>query len=260
MFGTEPKTAAPGLERSSDFGRALVVAAPAGSVSDCLICAIRQEFPWVSVETVDSLADACDDFAHSVSLILVDPGFLDDLDLFCDDIARCHPAALTVVMYDDAPGRGEAAERILASPMVRGVLPMNLRLDRWLSVIRLMLRGGEYFPSSMFQTLGAPGLASPYSAARQGSGLREKPGSGDLKALTEREIQILEMVSHGLQNKLIAAKFKLSEYTIKVHLHHIIKKLGAPNRTAAAAIFLNSVRFADMGRESQGRLGDMPGK
>ncbi len=46
------------------------------------------------------------------------------------------------------------------------------------------------------------------------------------------------MVSHGAQNKLIAVKLNLSEHTIKVHLHNIIKKLGARNRTAAAAIFL----------------------
>ena len=62
-----------------------------------------------------------------------------------------------------------------------------------------------------------------------------------LNYLTEREIQVLEMVSHGCQNKLIAAQFNLSEHTIKVHLHNIIKKLGARNRTAAAAIFLERV-------------------
>ena len=50
------------------------------------------------------------------------------------------------------------------------------------------------------------------------------------------------MVSHGAQNKLIAVKLNLSEHTIKVHLHNIIKKLGARNRTAAAAIFLEQAR------------------
>jgi hypothetical protein len=37
---------------------------------------------------------------------------------------------------------------------------------------------------------------------------------------------------------MIAAKFNLSEHTVKVHIHNTIKKLGAQNRTAAAAIFL----------------------
>ena len=53
--------------------------------------------------------------------------------------------------------------------------------------------------------------------------------------MTARELQILEMVSRGLQNKLIAAEFRLSEHTVKIHLHNIITKLGAHNRTEAAA-------------------------
>ena len=38
--------------------------------------------------------------------------------------------------------------------------------------------------------------------------------------LTAREMQVLEMVSCGLQNKSIAAKFALSEHTVKIHLHN----------------------------------------
>ncbi|MFU0505067.1 response regulator transcription factor [Pseudaminobacter sp. NGMCC 1.201702] len=254
MFGT--KNATPGIERvTSAFGRALVVAAPVGSVSDCLICAIQQEFPWISVEQVDCIKDACGSFDHPVSLILVDPSLLDDLDLFCGEVSLRHPAALMAVMYDDAFGRGDAAERILASRTVRGVLPMNLKLDLWLSIIRLMLRGGEYFPSSLFQA--RTGFGRNGEALYNGHG-PEKARKGGLKTLTEREIQILEMVSHGLQNKLIAAKFKLSEYTVKVHLHHIIKKLGAQNRTAAAAIFLEGARFAGSGGAGADGIGNRP--
>jgi len=47
------------------------------------------------------------------------------------------------------------------------------------------------------------------------------------------------MVSRGLQNKTIAAEFHLSEHTVKIHLHNIISKLGAHNRTEAAARFRN---------------------
>ncbi|WP_323131382.1 response regulator transcription factor [Sinorhizobium medicae] len=45
------------------------------------------------------------------------------------------------------------------------------------------------------------------------------------------------MVSRGLQNKIIAAEIRLSENTVKIHLHNIITKLGAHNRTEAAARF-----------------------
>jgi len=58
-----------------------------------------------------------------------------------------------------------------------------------------------------------------------------------MERLTARELQILGLVSRGLQNKLIAAEISLSENTVKVHLHNIISKLGARNRTDAAARF-----------------------
>jgi DNA-binding NarL/FixJ family response regulator len=59
----------------------------------------------------------------------------------------------------------------------------------------------------------------------------------DLATLTARELQILEMVARGLQNRTIAAEFSLSEHTVKVHLHNIIGKLGVRNRSEAAACF-----------------------
>ena len=58
-----------------------------------------------------------------------------------------------------------------------------------------------------------------------------------LTDLSPREMQVLELVSRGLQNKQIAAEVRLSENTVKIHLHNIIRKLGTHNRTEAAARF-----------------------
>ncbi len=52
--------------------------------------------------------------------------------------------------------------------------------------------------------------------------------------LTEREYQIMELVSEGLSNKEIGRRLNLSEGTIKVHLHHTYQKLAVHNRTALA--------------------------
>jgi DNA-binding NarL/FixJ family response regulator len=145
-----------------------------------------------------------------------------------------HPGALTAVIDSDSHSHDSLAE-ILGSPLVRGVLPMNLRLDVWLAVIRLMLCGGEYYPPGVFRS-----LANTISRQRPAARPLAPGGNGhDLSGLTAREIQILEMVSRGLQNKTIAAEFALSEHTVKIHLHNIISKLGAHNRTEAAAKFRN---------------------
>jgi len=51
-----------------------------------------------------------------------------------------------------------------------------------------------------------------------------------LAALSEREQQVAALVCEGLSNKAIAQKLKLSEGTIKSHLHTIFQKLGVQSR------------------------------
>ena len=55
----------------------------------------------------------------------------------------------------------------------------------------------------------------------------------DVETLTPREIEVLELVAEGLQNKAIAARLGISDQTVKFHLTSISGKLGAANRTDA---------------------------
>ena len=54
--------------------------------------------------------------------------------------------------------------------------------------------------------------------------------------LTEREIDVLERVARGNRNKDIGDQLLISEETVKVHMKHIMEKLGANDRTQAVAI------------------------
>jgi DNA-binding NarL/FixJ family response regulator len=65
---------------------------------------------------------------------------------------------------------------------------------------------------------------------------RERPKDVDLKALTEREHEILGLIGQGLSNKEIARRLKLQLATVKNHVHHILEKLGVSGRGAAAAV------------------------
>jgi DNA-binding NarL/FixJ family response regulator len=60
------------------------------------------------------------------------------------------------------------------------------------------------------------------------------------EGLTEREIEILKLVSDGLSNVQIATAIKLTENTVKFHLRNLFSKLGVSNRTEAAAKFHRS--------------------
>jgi DNA-binding NarL/FixJ family response regulator len=56
------------------------------------------------------------------------------------------------------------------------------------------------------------------------------------EALTEREVEVLQQVAGGNKNRDIANKLFISEETVKVHIKHIMEKLGAADRTQAVAI------------------------
>jgi FixJ family two-component response regulator len=46
-------------------------------------------------------------------------------------------------------------------------------------------------------------------------------------ALSTREQQVMALVSAGMMNKQTAAELGISEITVKVHRHNVLKKLGA---------------------------------
>ncbi len=56
------------------------------------------------------------------------------------------------------------------------------------------------------------------------------------EALTDREIEVLKQIAGGNRNRDIAEKLFISEETVKVHIKHIMEKLGASDRTQAVAI------------------------
>ncbi len=58
--------------------------------------------------------------------------------------------------------------------------------------------------------------------------------------LTERERQIMQLVCEGRSNKEVGRELNLSEGTVKVHLHNIYQKLAIRNRTALAALAVQS--------------------
>lgn len=69
---------------------------------------------------------------------------------------------------------------------------------------------------------------------RDGYGSHQDPaydGSGYVEPLTEREIEVLELLAEGLSNKGIAARLGISDQTVKFHVSSISGKLGTHTRT-----------------------------
>lgn len=66
----------------------------------------------------------------------------------------------------------------------------------------------------------------------------------ELDSLTARELEILKLIAKGLSNKLIARELDISDGTVKVHVKHLLKKLGLRSRVEAAVWMINQEKSA----------------
>jgi DNA-binding NarL/FixJ family response regulator len=110
----------------------------------------------------------------------------------------------------------ETDDRIIGAIQAgaQGYLLKGAPRDELFNAIRVIARGGS--------------LLSPVVAAR----LLERAGGGTpaVEQLTERELEVLQLLAQGLQNKEIASQLGIRERTAKFHVSTIMAKLGAANR------------------------------
>jgi len=225
------------LDQLAGRRRTILFVTLPGAISSNLVHALEREFPWLIVEQVDQVRLACAPYLHPVSLILIDARMLGEMEAATAEISRIHPYAHAAVIEFNERAPVCSLSELLRSSLVRGVLPMNVKLDVWLSVIQLMLRGGEYFPIGLVHSHRTAEDVSERSGELLAASMMAAGNVPSFPELTRREGQIVEMVARGLQNKIIANQFNLSENTVKIHIHNIITKLGVRNRTEAAARF-----------------------
>lgn len=66
--------------------------------------------------------------------------------------------------------------------------------------------------------------------------IRADAAGPPLPQLTPREREVLRLVTEGLTNRQIAERLVVSEHTVHRHVTNMLRKLGLPSRTAAAAL------------------------
>jgi DNA-binding CsgD family transcriptional regulator len=94
--------------------------------------------------------------------------------------------------------------------------------------------------AELAQAGGMPVMAPP-TLQSLGLGEGRRPIDPDSTPLTAREQEVIELVSTGATNQEIAAVLVISESTVKSHVKHILRKLGAANRAEAVSRHLSMI-------------------
>ncbi|RZI95925.1 MAG: response regulator transcription factor [Variovorax sp.] len=149
-----------------------------------------------------------------------------------DELRRRHPAVPVIVLsgYEDP-----AVMRTALEHGVLGFIPKAYSPEVMLSAVRLVLAGGVYVPPMMLSALPAGIVAGvpAVDAARSATPAAAQTLDHLRNVLTERQVEVLQLLSQGKPNKLIGRALGISEGTVKIHLAAIFRALNVRNRTEA---------------------------
>lgn len=145
-----------------------------------------------------------------------------------DTLSRLRDEGVTsrIVMLTVSDADEDVLEAI--SRGADGYLLKDMEPEELLEQIQRALQGKLVMSEAVTQVL-ATAIRKP-----------QKQALGSLDSLTVREREILKWIAKGLSNKLIARELDISDGTVKVHVKHLLKKLGLRSRVEAAVWMVNN--------------------
>lgn len=149
-----------------------------------------------------------------------------------------------VVLMDLNLGPGEGGAWVTAALRAQPDPPEVLVLttyDTDADVLRALEAGARGYllkdapPADLFAGIRATARGETVLAPTVAATLVRRAAPGGRDAVTEREVEVLELLSRGLGNKEMGRELFVSEATVKSHLSHIYAKLEVDSRAGAVA-------------------------
>ena len=229
----------------------MVLIEPRTPLRERLASALASFLPHVSIEGVKSSDEVA---PGPAKLVLIGPDLLSG----CERWQLRETIETLRRLSDGSPigaylhARDMRVAASLTTLGVVGIVMSNASMEIAGAYLRYMVVGGAFLTPGLMdreESLAAASVAaqdlSPQNLSPQAHA-RPKDSPSPYRNLTARERDVLKSMSAGRTNKKIALDLQISEGTVKVHLHSIMRKLRATNRTQAA------VRFGALAAQTMG--------
>ena len=229
----------------------VVLIEPRTPLRERLASALASFLPHVSIEGVKSSDEVA---PGPAKLVLIGPDLLSG----CERWQLRETIETLRRLSDGSPigaylhARDMRVAASLTTLGVVGIVMSNASMEIAVAYLRYMVVGGAFLTPGLMdreESVAAASVAaqdlSPQNLSPQAHA-RPKDSPSPYRNLTARERDVLKSMSAGRTNKKIALDLQISEGTVKVHLHSIMRKLRATNRTQAA------VRFGALAAETMG--------
>lgn len=141
-------------------------------------------------------------------------------------VLTANPDLGVILLIDDA----RRTTQYVASAVtggVRGVILRSAQPPQLVKAIQTVHTDGRYLDAALAAT-----LAAPVTRPRRPNGPRQP--------LSQREHQVLQLISDGLENQAIANVLYVSVETVRTHVKSILRKLASRDRTHAVAVAFRS--------------------
>ena len=158
-------------------------------------------------------------------VILLDLGLEKENSLKLMTVLREEVPAARIIALDIFPEQLDIVEFVKAGGS--GFILKSASSNDYINTIRAVVAGSKVLPPVLTNSLFTQIIES---ALKTGNGI---PASSI--QLTQREREIVILISEGLSNKEIAERLHIATYTVKSHVHNILEKLALRTRLQIAA-------------------------
>ena len=157
-------------------------------------------------------------------VVLMDIDYFEDSEfVVLRDLTNALPEA-SIIVFSSV----ESEEDLIAviANGAKGFLSKTITKSKLIASLKALQRGEAIISRKMVMT-----IVTEFSKMAQNELIYEEK---DIAKLTYREFEVLKCLENRATNREIAKKLFISENTVRVHVHNILKKLNAQNRREAA--------------------------